>query len=220
MCAPAPRFSPSSSAAWVGSRGRTFWSSIDGATPSPSGSLVSLEISFDSYLTSWSLIRRRRPQLWRRKRGRYQSFFWPLPIRSARGWWRELGTPGRERYRIFRFESSLGAKWLQILSEIAPDIRRAHIIFNPVTAPYYNLYLRVIEEHAAESTMEPVPVQVHDEAELARAITRAGEQPGVGLVVLPDSSNIVHRELIIRLAAWYRLPAISIISGISLPTAA
>jgi hypothetical protein len=48
----------------------------------------------------------------------------------------------------------------------------------------------------------------HDEAELARAISRAGEQPGAGLFVLPDSSNIVHRELIIRLAAEYRLSAI------------
>jgi len=66
----------------------------------------------------------------------------------------------------------------------------------------------VIEEHAAEFTIEPVPVQVRDEAELAQAIVSAGSQSGVGLFVLPDSANVVHRDLIIRLAAQYRLPAI------------
>ena len=89
-----------------------------------------------------------------------------------------LAQPGGNVTGFSVFESSLGAKWLQFLGEIAPDIRRVHIIFNPVTAPYYKLYLRVIEEHAAEFTMEPIPVQVHDEAELARAITSAGDQIG------------------------------------------
>jgi putative ABC transport system substrate-binding protein len=119
-----------------------------------------------------------------------------------------LARPGGNVTGFSVFEASLGAKWLQLLSEIAPDIRRAYIVFNPVTAPYYNLYLRVIAEHAAEFTIEPIPVQVHDESELAQAIVSAGSQSDAGLFVLPDSSNIVHRGLIIRLAAQYRLPAI------------
>jgi putative ABC transport system substrate-binding protein len=119
-----------------------------------------------------------------------------------------LARPGGNVTGFSVFEASLGAKWLQLLSEIAPGIRRAYIVFNPVTAPYYNLYLRVVAEHAAEFTIEPIPVQVHDEAELAQAIVSAGSQSDTGLFVLPDSSNIVHRGLIIRLAAQYRLPAI------------
>ena len=119
-----------------------------------------------------------------------------------------LARPGGNVTGFSVFEASLRAKWLQLLSEIAPGIRRAYIVFNPVTAPYYNLYLRVIGEHAAEFTIEPIPVQVHDEAELAQAIVSAGSQSDVGLFVLPDSSNIVHRGLIIQLAAQYRLPAI------------
>jgi putative ABC transport system substrate-binding protein len=119
-----------------------------------------------------------------------------------------LAQPGGNVTGFSVFEASLGAKWLQLLIEIAPNIRHAHIIFNPVTAPYYNLYLRVIEKHAAEFTIDPIPVQVHDEAEIAQAITSAGSQSDIGLFVLPDSSNVVHRELIIRLAAQYRLPAI------------
>ena len=119
-----------------------------------------------------------------------------------------LAHPGGNVTGFSVFEASLGAKWLQLLSEIAPNIKRAHIVFNPVTAPYYNLYLKVIEEHAAEFTIEPIPVQVHDADELSRAIVNAGSQRGAGLFVLPDSSNIVHRELIIRLAAQHQLPAI------------
>ncbi len=126
-----------------------------------------------------------------------------------------LAHPGGNVTGFSVFEAPLGAKWLQLLSEIAPGIRRAHIVFNPVTAPYYNLYLRVIEEHAAEFTIEPIPVQVRDEAELAQAIVSAGSQSGVGLFVLPDSANVVHRDLIIRLAAQYRCCPPSIISDIS-----
>lgn len=119
-----------------------------------------------------------------------------------------LARPGRNVTGFSVFEASLGAKWLQLLSETAPDIRRAHIVFNPATAPYYNLYLRVIGERAAAFTIEPIPVQVNDEAGLARAIASAGSRGGGGLFVLPDSFNVVHRDLIIRLAAQYRLPAI------------
>jgi putative ABC transport system substrate-binding protein len=119
-----------------------------------------------------------------------------------------LAHPGGNVTGFSVFEASLGAKWLQLLSEIAPGIKRAHIVFNPVTAPYYNLYLRVIEEHAAELTIEAIPVPIHDEAELAQAVSAAGSQSGAGLFVLPDSFNIVHRGLIIQLAAQYRLPAV------------
>jgi len=65
-----------------------------------------------------------------------------------------LAHPGGNVTGFSVFEASLGAKWLQLLSEIAPGIRRAHIIFNPVTAPYYGLYLKVIEEQAASFTIE------------------------------------------------------------------
>jgi hypothetical protein len=50
-----------------------------------------------------------------------------------------------------------------------------------VTAPYYNLYLRVIEEHTAEFTIDSIPVQVDNEAEIAQAITGAGSQSDIGL---------------------------------------
>src|SRR5262249_12987773 len=106
-----------------------------------------------------------------------------------------LAHPGGNVTGFSVFESSLGAKWLQLLAEVAPGIKRAYIIFNPVTAPYYRLYLNVIEEHAAEFTIEPIPVQTRNEQDLAQAIGAAGSHPKTGLFVLPDSANVVHRKL-------------------------
>jgi putative ABC transport system substrate-binding protein len=106
------------------------------------------------------------------------------------------------------FEISLGAKWLQLLKEVATAVTRATVIFNPATAPYYPLYLRVIEESAASFGIIPAAVHVHNDVEIERVISMVGSEPASGLLVLPDSHNIVHRKLIIKLAAQYRLPAI------------
>jgi len=119
-----------------------------------------------------------------------------------------LAHPGGNVTGFSVFESSLGAKWLQVLNEIAPDIRRAVIIFNPATAPYYQLYLRIIEERAESFKIKSVPVQIHDAGDFEGVISAAGKDSSTGLFILPDSFNIVHRDLIIRLAAQYRLPAI------------
>jgi putative ABC transport system substrate-binding protein len=119
-----------------------------------------------------------------------------------------LARPGGNVTGFSVFEISLGTKWLEVLKEIAPDISRATIIFNPSTAPYYQLYLRAIGERAASFAIEPVPIQVHNEVEIEEAISAAGRKQAGGLFVLPDSFNVVHRSLIIKLAAQYHLPTI------------
>jgi putative tryptophan/tyrosine transport system substrate-binding protein len=119
-----------------------------------------------------------------------------------------LAQPGGNVTGFSVFEISLGAKWLQVLREVAPNITRATIIFNPMTAPYYRLYLRAIEEAAATFSIEPVPIQVHDKADIERIMGDVGRQSGGGVFVLPDSFNVVHRNTIIQLAAQYRLPTI------------
>jgi len=106
------------------------------------------------------------------------------------------------------FEISLGTKWLETLKQIAPSIRRVTAIFNPDTAPYYGLYLQSIDAGVSSLAVESVPVPVHSEADIERAIRKIGGQPDNGLFVLPDSHNIVHRKRIIELAAEYRLPTI------------
>jgi len=119
-----------------------------------------------------------------------------------------LAQPGGNVTGFSVFEISLGSKWLAILKEIAPGIKRVTIIYNPTTAPYYALYLHSIREAAASFAIEPVPVEVHSNTDIERVITSVGGAADGGLFVLPDSFNVVHRKTIIELSARHRVPAI------------
>ena len=80
-------------------------------------------------------------------------------------------------------EGSLGGKWLELLSEIAPGLKRAAILFNPDTAPA-SVYLPSLETAARSLKVEPIIAPVHSDAEIETAITRLGGEPGGGLVVI------------------------------------
>ncbi len=119
-----------------------------------------------------------------------------------------LGHPGGNITGFAVFEVSLGTKWTEALKQIAPGLKRVAIIYNPKTAPYYPLYLRAIEQAASSFAVEPIAVEVHDDAEIERAISTLAREPDGGLIVMPDTFNMVHRRTTIALAARHRLPAI------------
>ncbi len=96
---------------------------------------------------------------------------------------------------------------MEALKQIVPSLRRVTTIFNPKTAPYYPLYLRAIEKAASSFAVDPIVVEVHDDAEIERAISTRAREPDGGLIVMPDSFNMVHRRTIIALVERYRLPA-------------
>jgi putative ABC transport system substrate-binding protein len=93
------------------------------------------------------------------------------------------------------------------LKQIAPSLKRVTTIFNPKTAPYYSLYLDAIEKAASSFAVEPIVVEVHDDADIERAISTLSREPDNGLIAMPDSFNMVHRRTIIALVDRYRLPA-------------
>jgi putative ABC transport system substrate-binding protein len=119
-----------------------------------------------------------------------------------------LSRPGRNITGFSVFEFSLGTKWLETLKQITPGVRRVTAIFNPDTAPYYELYLRSINAGTPSLGIESIAAQVHSLTDIENAIRKVGSEPESGLFVLPDSHNVVHRKRIIELAAQYRLPAI------------
>jgi putative tryptophan/tyrosine transport system substrate-binding protein len=118
-----------------------------------------------------------------------------------------LAHPGTNITGFAVFEFSLGAKWLEALRQIAPNLKRVTTIFNPKTAPYYPLYLRAIEKAASSLDVEAIAIEIHDEAEIERAINTLASEPDSGLIAMPDSFNMAHRQTIIRSAGQYRLPA-------------
>ena len=109
-------------------------------------------------------------------------------------------------------EPSLGGKWLELLSEIAPGLKRAAIMFNPDTAPI-SIYMPPLEMAARSLKVLPIIEPVHSDVEIETAIVALGHDPGAGLVVMTDSSMVVHRSSIISAAARNRIPAVYFQSG-------
>ena len=77
--------------------------------------------------------------------------------------------------------ASLGGKWLELLSEIAPGLKRAAIMFNPETFPA-SAYLPSFEAAARSLKVVPITAPVHSDLEIATAIIALGREPGGGLV--------------------------------------
>jgi putative ABC transport system substrate-binding protein len=118
-----------------------------------------------------------------------------------------LDRPGGNITGFAVFEATLGGKWLELLSEIAPGLKRAAIMFNPDTAPV-SAYMPSFETAARSLKVELIIASVHGEGEIERAIRDLGRETGGGLVVQPDVFTRVHRAPIILAAARNNVPAV------------
>jgi putative ABC transport system substrate-binding protein len=119
-----------------------------------------------------------------------------------------LPRPGGNITGFINIEASLGGKWLELLKEIAPAVRRVAIMFNPDTAPGGGSYFLSPFEMAARSiAVEPITAPVRSDAEIENVISSLGREQG-GLVVMTDGYMTVHRGPIISLAARNHVPAI------------
>jgi putative ABC transport system substrate-binding protein len=105
------------------------------------------------------------------------------------------------------FEASLGGKWLELLSEIAPGLKRAAIMFNPDTAPV-SAHMPSFETAARSLKVEAITASVHSDEEIETAMIALGREPGGGLVVMPEVFTQVHRAPIILAAARNNVPAV------------
>jgi putative ABC transport system substrate-binding protein len=104
-------------------------------------------------------------------------------------------------------EAPLGGKWLELLSEIAPGLKRAAIMLNPDTSPA-SFFVPSFETAARSLKVVPISAPVRSDAEIEAAITTLGREPGGGLVVMPDVFTTGHRATIISLAARNHVPAV------------
>src|SRR5438034_8065886 len=120
-----------------------------------------------------------------------------------------LARPGGNATGFTNFVSTMAAKWLEVLKEIAPQVQRAVLLFNPQTAPYVaQYYQRPFEAAAPSFGVQATAAVVHQTPEIEAAMAALAHEPGSGLVVPPDNFSYVHREMIFALAARYRLPAV------------
>jgi len=117
-----------------------------------------------------------------------------------------LNQPGGNITGFGLYEASMGGKWLDLLSEIAPGLKRAAIMFNPDIVGMY--YVPSFETAARSLKVVPITAPIHSDVEIETAIIALGRDPGGGLVVTPDVFTLVHRAPIILAAARNNVPAV------------
>ena len=105
-------------------------------------------------------------------------------------------------------EATLGGKWLELLSEIAPGLKRAAIMFNPRIIPVSAYLMPSFETAARSLKVELIVAPVHDDVEIETAIIALGREPLSGLVVMVDAFTLIHRAPIILAAARNNVPAV------------
>jgi putative ABC transport system substrate-binding protein len=123
-----------------------------------------------------------------------------------------LNQPGGNITGFGFLEATLGGKWLELLSEIAPGLKRAAIMFNPDTSPA-SAYMPSLETAARSLKVVPIIAPVHSDVEIESAIIAIGREPGGGLVAMPGVFMFVHRLPTILAAARNKVPAVYNLSG-------
>jgi putative ABC transport system substrate-binding protein len=125
----------------------------------------------------------------------------------GRGFVRDLARPGGNLTGFSNFDVSMTGKWLQLLKEVAPQVRRAAFLFNPDTA-VADAFVR--EFHRLAPTLDLVPsvAAVRSDSEVDDALRQLSERGNGGLVVMSDVFTSIHRAAIISSAERHRIPAI------------
>jgi putative ABC transport system substrate-binding protein len=124
-----------------------------------------------------------------------------------------LDRPGGNVTGFASYEGPLGGKWLELLSEIAPGLKRAAIMFDPDTFPV-STFMPSFETAARSLKVELIIAPAHSDGEIETAITVLGREPGGGFVVIPGAFTNVHRVPIISAAARNNVPAVYASAGV------
>jgi putative ABC transport system substrate-binding protein len=119
-----------------------------------------------------------------------------------------LARPGGNITGLLNYEAGIIGKWLGMLKEIAPRVTRAALVGNPKTTPFH-YFQRAAEAVASSLAIELVPATIENsEADIERVIESFAATANGGLIVLPDQTTTIRRDLIIALAARNHLPAV------------
>ena len=120
-----------------------------------------------------------------------------------------LTRPGGNVTGFTTFESSLAGKWVQLLKELDPQLRRVAILFNPETTPNRSSpFVREFEATAASLQIEPILAYAQDFSGVEPIVAALASEPHGALLVLPDEFNLGYESEIIDVANRHRVPAI------------
>jgi putative ABC transport system substrate-binding protein len=123
------------------------------------------------------------------------------------GFVQSLAWPGGNITGFTVFEYGISGKWLELLKQIAPRVARAAVLRNPAIASGSG-QLGAIQGAAPSFRVELFPVDVRDAGDIERAVAAFARAPNGGLIVTASAEAVVHRDLIVSLAARHQLPAV------------
>ncbi len=130
-----------------------------------------------------------------------------VPDPVGAGFVSNLARPGGNATGFVNFEYGIGAKWLELLKQLAPSVARAGVIRDPAITAGTGQF-GAIQAVAPSLGFEVVPLPVREPEEIRRSISEFAHSPGAGLIVTGSGLAVIHRDLIIKLAAQHKLPAV------------
>jgi len=122
------------------------------------------------------------------------------------GYVESLARPGGNITGFIQFEYSVAGKWMELLKEIAPGVTRVGVLREPGNAAIGQWAM--IQAVAQSVGAELRPIDVRDAGEIERTVSAFARSANGGLIVVVSAASLTHRDLIIRLAAQHRLPAV------------
>jgi len=129
----------------------------------------------------------------------------PDPVGA--GFVESLARPGGNITGFTPYEYGIGAKWLELLKQMVPSVTRVAVLRDPAITAGIGLW-GAIQSVSPSFGVELRPVDMGDAGEIERALAAFAGSPNGGLILTGSALAIVHRDLIIALAARYRLPAV------------
>lgn len=118
-----------------------------------------------------------------------------------------LARPSGNATGFTNFEFSIGAKWVELLRELRPNLDSITVLANPAN-PSSNSIARAAENAGQTLSIEITTDLIRNESDIEAAISNVGQRPRGGLIVLPDALTVVQGDLIVNLAGRHRIPAI------------
>jgi putative ABC transport system substrate-binding protein len=120
-----------------------------------------------------------------------------------------LARPGGNATGFTNVESAMAGKWVELLKDITPGLKRVTFIFNPPTAPGGGAYYaRLVEGAATALGVSAISGPVYAASDIDSVVAELAREPGGGLIALPDAFTNTHRTVIFELAMRHRLPAV------------
>jgi putative tryptophan/tyrosine transport system substrate-binding protein len=123
-----------------------------------------------------------------------------------------LRQPGGNVTGFIVWDLSIGGKWMQLLQEIAPDLKRIGIMYNPDTAPYAPPLIASAKATAARG-VAVLECPTRDDREIEAAASSLGNEPHGGLLIIPEPFTNAHRDQIIAQSARFGLPSLNPVFG-------